>query len=206
MTGVCGTSKTGKIHQYYCCVSQCRHDGCKKKAVQKAYIEDLVVKNVLSVLTGEYIDAIASKIADLSTKESNIDTLKRLKKLLKENEAAIVNLVKAIESGKAVDVLSAQIEKRQLEKADLEVQFAKEKMIRPVLTFEEVKFFFERFRNGDADDITYRMALIDTFVNKIYLYDVDDARVEIYCNASDKSINCSIGELKSSPMEQLRGC
>ena len=30
------------------------------------------------------------------------------------------------------------------------------------------------------------------FVNKIYLYDGDEPRAEIYCNASEKSINCTI--------------
>ena len=43
-----------------------------------------------------------------------------------------------------------------------------------------------------------------TFVSRIYLYDGDDARAEIYCNTSDKTINCPISEpLKSSSMEQL---
>lgn len=40
-------------------------------------------------------------------------------------------------------------------------------MIKPVLTYEEVKFFFEKFKKGDANDITFRMALVDTFINKI---------------------------------------
>jgi len=53
-------------------------------------------------------------------------------------------------------------------------------MIRPVLTFDEVKFFFEKFKNGNADDITFRTALIDTFINRIYQYDGDDPRAEIY--------------------------
>ena len=204
MTGMSGKSSTGKIHQYYSCVTQRRHGDCNKKSVQKTYIEDLVVEKVLSILNDSYIDTIAQKIADLSAKESNTDTVKRLKKLIKENDEATANLIKAIESGKAVDVLSAQIEKRQAERADLETQLAKEKMIRPILTFEEVKFFFEKFKNGDANDHAFRAALIDTFVNRIYLYDGEDSRVEIYCNASDKSINCPISEpVKSSSMGQL---
>ena len=204
MTGMSGKSGTGKIHQYYSCVSQRQHKGCKKKHVKKAYIEDLVVSNVLSALTDKYIDGIAQKISDLSAKESNTSTLKRLKKLLNENETATANLVKAIESGKAVDVLSAQIEKRQAERTDLEIELAKEKMVRPVLAFDEVKFFFEKFKNGDANDNSFRTALIDTLVNKIYVYDGDNARVEIYCNASEHKINCATSELSnSSPMAQL---
>ena len=113
-------------------------------------------------------------------------------------------MYQAVEAGKAVDVLSAQIEKRQAERADLETQLAREKMIRPVLTYDEVRFFFEKFKNGDANDHFFRTALIDTFVNRIYVFDGEDARVEIYCNASEQKISCPIGEpLKSSSMGQL---
>ena len=204
MTGVSGTSSSGKLHQYYNCVTQRKGGSCKKKSIQKQYAEDLVVTSVLAVLTDEYIDAIAQKISDLSAKEGNTDMLKRLKKLLRENESATENLVKAIESGNAVDVLSAQIEKRQRERADLEAQLAQESLIRPILTFDEVKFFFQQFKDGDVNDITYRMVLIDIFVNKIYLYDGDDTRMEIFCNASNQGINIPIGEPdNSSPMGQL---
>ena len=61
-------------------------------------------------------------------------------------------------------------------------------MVRPVLAYGEVKFFLEKFRHGDVNDIVYRTALIDTFVNRIYLHDGDNARIEIYCNASDKGM------------------
>jgi len=207
MTGFSGTSHTSKFYQYYGCVTQRRRGGdCKKKSVQKTPIEDLVVDNVLAALNDEYIDDIAHKIADLSVKEGNTDTVKRLKRLLKENEEATANLIKAIEQGKAVDVLSSQIEKRQFEKANLEAQFAREKMINPILTFDEVKFFFEKFKGGDRDNPVFRASLIDTFVSKIYLYDGDAARIEIICNASEKGIKIPIGEpSKGSPMGQMVG-
>ena len=203
MTGVSGTSSTKKLHQYYCCVTQRRHGDCKKKPVQKSYIEDLVVNEVLAVLTDEYIDTIAHRIADLSATEGNTDTVKRLRRLLAENEEATENLVKAIESGKAVDVLTSQIEKRQNERADLEAQLAQEKMIKPVLTYDEVRFFFEKFKNGDTNDITFRMALVDTFINRIDVFDGEDSRLEIYCNAIKQKIICSLGKLSRSPKEQL---
>ena len=118
--------------------------------------------------------------------------------------AATSNLVKTIESGKAVDVISAQIEKRQKEKAGLEVELAKEKMLRPTLSFEDVRYFFEKFKNGYANDFAFRSALVNTFIGKILIYDGDDARVEIYCNASENSLNVPIGEpLMGSPMAQL---
>ena len=200
MTGMSGKSSTGKIHQYYSCVAVRKHGDCRKKNVQKEYIEDLVANSVLSILSDDYIDDIARKISELSVKKGNTDAIKRLKKLLKENEYATANLIRAIESGKAVDILSAQIEKCQAERADLKTQLAQEKMMRPTLTFEEVKFFFNKFKNGDVSDIAFRTALIDTFINRIYLYDGDDARAEIYCNASNQGMKVPISKLDNSSL------
>jgi hypothetical protein len=146
---------------------------------------------------------MAKKISELSATEGNTDTLKRLNRLLQENGEAMTNLVKAIEQGKAVDVLSAQIEKRQQEKADIEIQLAREKMARPVLSYSDVKFFFEKFKNGDAKDYGYRSALIDTLVDRITLYDGDDPRVEIYCKASEQKIQRPITEPSGSVMGRL---
>jgi hypothetical protein len=57
-------------------------------------------------------------------------------------------------------------------------------MIKPTLTYKDVKFFLDKFKNGDANDLTYRRALVDTFINSIFVYDDEDGYVEIYCNAS----------------------
>ena len=187
----------------YKCVTQRRHGDCKKKPVQKALIEDLVINEILAVLTDEYIDTIAQKIAALSVTEGNTDTVKRLKRLLLENEEVTANLIKAIETGKAVDVLTAQIEKRQQERIGLETQLAQEKMIKPILTYDEVRFFFEKFKSGDANDITFRMVLADTFINRVDVFDGEDRRLEIYCNAIKQQIICPIGERLRSPMGQL---
>ena len=203
LTGESGHSCNGKIHQYYKCVTRRNRGNCNKATVKKTYIEDMVVNNILAALTDEKISEMAKKISDLSAKEGNSATVKHIKKLLKENDVATANLVKAIENGKAVDVFSAQVEKRQAERAELEVQLARELMMRPVLAYEEVKFFFDRFKHGDADDIAYRMALIDVLVDRVFIYDGDDPRIEIYCNASDNCIMSPIAELNCSVMGQL---
>lgn len=43
--------------------------------------------------------------------------------------------------------------------------------VSPVLTVPQVRFFMERFINGDINDLKYRRALVDTFVRKIVLFD-----------------------------------
>ena len=179
LTGFSGTSKTLKFYQYYGCVTQRRKGDCSKKAERKTYLEDKVIGEIISALTSDYIDGIAQKIADLSVKESNTDTIKRLKKLIRENKTATANLIKAIESGKAVELFSAQIEKRQAECADLEKQLLQEQSIRPTLDFEPIKYFFERFKYGDVYSPVFRMALLDTLVDRIEVYDGEHARLEI---------------------------
>ena len=196
MTGVCGTARNGSIHQYYQCVTNRKKGGCAKKTVKKAYIEDLVINETIKILTPENIDKIARSVEAQCEKERNTDNLKRLNKLIKENETATVNLVKALEAGKAADVISAQIEKRQQEKTDLETQLAKEKIQTPLLKYDELKFFFERFIKGDVNDIDYRRALVDIFINRIYLY---DDHMKIYYNAQETGqINIPISELETN--------
>jgi len=177
------------------CVTRRTRGTCNKTTTKKALIEDMVVSKVFEAITDEKIDKISQKISELSEKESNNATIKRLKAMLKDNEKATDNLVKAVEAGKAVDVFSAQIEKRQTERIDIETQLAQEMMIRPILTYEDVKFFFDRFKNGDINDYTYRIALVDVLVEKVYLYDGDNPRIEIYCKASDCIIGSAKGEL-----------
>ena len=80
---------------------------------------------------------------------------------------------------------------------------AREKMMQPILTFEEVKYFFDKFKGGDVNDISYRTALIDTFISRVDVYDGDDARIEIYCHAKEQRINCPLDKLSRSSKEQL---
>ena len=103
---------------------------------QNPCTEDLVIDEIVKILTPEYIEEFSRSVEKQCEKERNTADLKRLNKLIKENEAATQNLIKALEIGKAADVISAQIEKRQLEKADLEAQLAKEKMQAPLLKHE----------------------------------------------------------------------
>ena len=73
ITGVSGTSRNGKIHQYYQC-SNSRKKKCDLKSVKKSYIEDLIIKTVMSILTDDKINEIAKNVCELSEKESNTDS------------------------------------------------------------------------------------------------------------------------------------
>ena len=195
MTGISGTSKTGTKYHYYQCVTNRRDKSCHKKTASKAYIEDLVIKETRKLLTKENIDRIAKEVVRLCEQEKDTDNLKQLKRLLKENERATENLFKALESGQIVDVIAERISQKKRERNELEQQILVETSSHPTPTVNEVRFFLNQFRKGDVNDLKYRQALVDTFVNKIYLY--DDKMTVLY-NTQDSHSDVTIDDLSSS--------
>jgi Recombinase. len=195
MTGISGTGGTGKKYHYYQCVINRRDKTCKKKKVEKAYIEDLVVIETRKLLTKENIDKIANEVVKLCEKENNDGNLKRLKKLLHENEKATENLLKALDSGKIVDVIADRISQKKKEHIEIENQILYETSQHPMPTVNEVRFFMEQFKKGDVNDMKYRQTLIDTFVNKIYLY---DDKMTILYNSQDSHSDVTIDDISSS--------
>ena len=195
MTGVSGKGKVGKKYFYYQCVTNRKDKSCKKKTVNKSYIEDLVITETRKLLTRDNIDKIASEVVRLCEQERNTENLKRLKKLLKENERATENLLKALESGQLIDILAERISQKKKEHDDLERQIFMEKTQNTVPTVNEIHFFLNQFRKGDINDAKYRQALVDTFVNKIYLY--DDKMTVLY-NTQDSHSEMTIGNASLS--------
>ena len=201
MIGVCGTSKTGKIYQYYQCNNKNKCD-CERKRFSKKYIEDKVIDETISRLTPEYIDMLANAIEAKCKKDRNAAEITRIEKMIRENDKATANLITALEQGKAVDVISSQIEKRQQEKAELEVLLARERIQAPMLKYEQIVFFLERLSDGDVNDQSYRQSVVDTFISGIEVY--DDCLV-IYYNACERQTLVPLGELKGSSKGQVVG-
>jgi site-specific DNA recombinase len=188
MTGITGTSHSGKKYYYYICV-QGRKRLCGRKTVQKDYIEDLVVKETKKVLTDESINRVAKEVVALCEKESNSPTMLRLKKLLKENGKATEHLLKALETGQAADIITERLIQKKVERADLEKQLAAEKIQYPVVTVSQVKFSLAQFKGGRVNDLKYRKALINTFVRKVILY---DDKMTILFNIQDGQISLPV--------------
>ncbi len=194
MTGISGTSKSSKKYHYYACV-QARNKKCDKRAVQKDFIEDLVVKETKKLLTDKNIDKIAREVVAYCQNDSNSITLQRLKKSLKENEKATENLFKALDAGELVGDITQRIIQKKAEHIEIEKQIAQEGIKYPSLTIPQVKFFMERFKKGNINDLKYRKSLIDVFVNKVVLY---DDKITVLYNTQDGQETLSLEGLCSS--------
>ena len=103
--------------------------------------------------------------------------------------------MKALESGQIVDVIAERISQKKRERSELEQQILVETSSHPTPTVNEVRFFLNQFRKGDVNDLKYRQALVDTFVNRIYLY--DDKMTVLY-NTQDSHSDVTIDDLSSS--------
>ena len=99
LCGESGTSRTGKVHHYYKCVSvKKKRTECHKKSVRKEWIEDLVVNETMKmVMDDTAIEAIVSILMDLQDRDNvNVPLYEQQ---LREAETAISNLLNAIQQG-----------------------------------------------------------------------------------------------------------
>lgn len=190
MTGFSGTGKQGKVYHYYICNGR-KNKTCKKKMVNKDYIENLVISECRRLLSAENIRRIAKEVVAICEAEKDTTNLKRLKKQLTKNEQKQKNTINAIMESDIESVrkvLGEQIPILKNEHAELERMIAEEEAPYPTLTEADIRFFLTQLKKGNIKDIKYRKMLINIFVNKIYLY---DDRVTITYNSGDKPVTIS---------------
>lgn len=197
MIGVSGTSKTGKKHCYYSC-NGVKKKICKKKSVQKRYIEDLVIAECRKVLTDTNIDKIANKVMFLIEQEKDTEKIRILRHKLKKNKIEKQNLLKSLKYGASDTIrkiIFEEIEALDNKEKLLNAEIEKEKMRALPLELSEIKFFLTHLRSGDIDDIKYKRALVSMLINKIYLY---DDKMTIVFNTQSTPVEVSADLIKKA--------
>ena len=171
LCGESGTSRTGVVHHYYKCVSvKKKRTDCHKKPVRKEWLEDMVVNATMKMLMNDAtIGAIVSALMTLQDEE-NVN-LPLYEKQLRETKTAIDNLLNAIQQGLLTRSTKERLDALEAAQDELENKIACEKLAKPRITEEQLRFFLEKFRKMDVANQAQRKMLIDTFVNAIFLYD-----------------------------------
>ena len=188
MTGYAGTSRTKKVHHYY----RENSKNCKSLTVKKNEIEDKVIEVVRSMLTEENQLIIAHEISALCEQEQDNPNLKRLQRLIKENNKQKANLLESLKVGKAsataANYVFAEIDKLEHETAELEKQAAIEEDRHYGLSEVDIMYFLSHLKNGNIDDIEYRKLLVNAMVNSVYVHTDDDGshKLTIVFNASNQ--------------------
>lgn len=177
--------------------------------LHKEYIENLVITECRKLLTDENIKNIANEIIAVCNAEKDTSNLKRLKKLLSENERKHRNLMNAIMECDIESVrkfLYVQVPKIEQEHEKLEKQIAIEQKNEPRLSVPQIKFFLNALKDGDVDDIKYRKVLITVFVNSIYLY---DDKVTLIFNSGDMPVTVDdvlLSEIEKKVISKKKVC
>lgn len=90
MTGVSGTSHTGKKYAYYRCFG--KKGGCKQETVPKDLIEEAVIQDMLKLLDDKLIDKISQALYEILQEELKNGNVPRLEKLLTANKKQQITL------------------------------------------------------------------------------------------------------------------
>ena len=116
-------------------------------------------------------------------------------------ESGIQNMLNAIQAGILTSSTKERLEQLEETKRELEARIAEEKLAKPKVTEEFIRFWLLRFRKLDMSLKDQRQALVDTFINAIYLY---DDKVLITFNYKEGTETVAFGEAvkaeKSSDM------
>lgn len=171
MTGDGGTGKSGKVYYYYTCNGRRQHK-CKKERVSKDWIEQVVIEQLVTLVHSDaFINEVADRCMKYQEKEKDDSALHGLEMRQRENEKAINNMLAAIEAGIITPSTKTRLTELEAERARIEKGIARQLISDPSLDRDQVIYFLERFRDGDITDESYRVFLVDTFLNSVYLYD-----------------------------------
>ena len=201
MFGECGTGRNKVVHHYYKCSTAKRFKTCKKKTVRKEWLEDLVVAETMKLIQDDaVIDAIVAEVMELQDQENT--TLPLLEKQMREVENGIENMLNAIQAGVLTNSTKLRLEKLEAQQKELEVRIAEEKIARPRLSENQVRFWLTRFRKLDPNVKSHRETLINTFVNAVYLY---DEKVLITFNYKDGTKTITFDEIAAKDAPEGNG-
>ena len=201
MFGECGTGRNKVVHHYYKCATAKRFKTCKKKTVRKEWLEDLVIAETMKLIQDDaVIDAIVAEVMELQDQENT--TLPLLEKQMREVENGIENMLNAIQAGVLTNSTKSRLEKLEAQQKELEVRIAEEKIARPRLSENQVRFWLTRFRKLDPNVKSHRETLINTFVNAVYLY---DEKVLITFNYKDGTKTITFNEIAAKDAPEGNG-
>lgn len=203
MTGDGGTSKTGRVYQYYTCNNR-RLKKCDKERAPKQWIEDAVVEKLVEIANDDaVIDSFADKYMEWQEKQKKDSVSKGLRDRLKQIETAIKNTMSLIDSGFITDSLKTHLVELETERVSVEKGIAKEQIDNPFLKRSEVVYFLKKFRNGDVNDASWRIYLVETFLGAAYLFDDGRLLLQLNYSGDNNTITAQIAEQAVSEGEAL---
>ncbi len=185
---------TSRIYRYYKCANTKKVHTCDKKPVRKEWIEDLAVRKALEILNDEkLISYLTDRIYILQGEEN--PRIPNLKAQLEDTQKRIGNIIDAIEQGIITENTKNRLTQLESRQKELEIAILQEKIKKPFLTKEQIRFGIEKFKKLDISTQEGKQRLIDGFINSIYLY---DDKLTITFNFKDGTQTVSLSEIEAA--------
>lgn len=173
MTGDSGTSKSGRTYTYYVCNNR-RAKKCPKERAPKDWIESLVVSELYKLISSDdFIEEVIDGCMSYQERLGENAEIKALEHRQKDVAKRRDNVSAAIEQGIITETTKTRLMELETEYAALDKSIAEHMVSHPKLDRDQIGFFLYRLQQGNIDDEDYRQLLIDTFLNKAFLYDDD---------------------------------
>lgn len=189
MTSDLGTSQNGTVHAYYSCSRRKTAHGvrggkCKKKSERQDFLEWYIVRQTMShVLTDTRIAEISERLEKLSREDQASTSIREIEarqkainkelddltdKLLATNNQSIINRINT-----RADELTAELSALDADLSHFRLQ------VDHTLTSQQIAAYLRSLRTGDPLDQDFRRRIIDTFIQRVYLF---DDKILVYYN------------------------
>ena len=147
------------------------------------------------IMDDKLMEQLSYKLYDLQMHGSSI--LPALQAQLSDVESGIDNMLNAIQQGIVLESTKKRLSDLENRKKELEIEIAQEQIKHPLLTREQIEFGLTRFRKLDLSTQKGRRAIIDGFVNTIYLF--DDYAI-ITCNYKEGEEKITFEDIEDSEL------
>ena len=172
MTGISGTSKTGDSHYYYVCSKKRNEHSCDKVNIRRDAIEEAVATAIRDyALQPDVIDWIADSAVEYNRKKEEANDILVLKDELKQTQAAIKNILSAIEQGIITDSTKGRLIELEAKQSQLHAKISAAQADIVIVSKETLVEGLKMFKDGDVNDKSYKAKLFDTFLVAVYVYD-----------------------------------
>lgn len=183
INGITGTSRTKVRKRYYSCSGRYLKKICKKKAVRKDALENVVVQAIMTLFEDDaMLDGFAEKI--IAVNRQRLQDQSALKILRQEYDKIVKsknNLVAAIEQGIITNTTKERLQELERRQEELSEKILIEQAkVKTTIKKSDVTAFIKKALNNNAERI------IDLLVRQVILF---DDKIIIKCNYSDRESN-----------------
>ncbi|MGN0444196.1 MAG: recombinase family protein, partial [Acutalibacteraceae bacterium] len=198
MTGIAGTSHTGKMHYYYACTKKRNEKTCDKKNVVKEDIEIAVAKAIREyALNDDSLDNISDMILEYNKKQAESNEIDILKDRLAENEKATKNILKAIEAGIFNNTTQDRLLELEAEQEELKRTIKMAEATIVVTSKEKIIEGLKFFREVDFGNRRALQRLFDTFLVAVYVFD-DELKICFSFSGNNNTAKVSLKDVSSA--------